>query len=121
MLSGGAGSIVAVTEPDLRTLMRLHIPEVLHSEIELTIREGLRLRHAREDDVIIGYFGGLPLLPDGFAWPGADHGRYEHVATIDLATLPKLDLNLPASGRISVFGDTNGWAGLACSSRTTRS
>ncbi|MFR9750991.1 DUF1963 domain-containing protein [Nocardia sp. 004] len=102
-----------MTEPDLRALMRLHIPEEFHPEIELAIREGLRLRHAREDDPIIGYFGGLPQLPDGFAWPGADHGHYEHVATIDLATLPKLDLNLPSSGRISVFGDTNGWAG-AC-------
>ncbi|MFE3753223.1 DUF1963 domain-containing protein [Nocardia tengchongensis] len=102
-----------MTEPDLRALMRLHIPEEFHPEIELTVREGLRLRHAREDDTIIGYFGGLPQLPDGFAWPGADHGHYEHVATIDLAALPKLDLNLPASGRISVFGDTNGWAG-AC-------
>ncbi|WP_194814192.1 DUF1963 domain-containing protein [Nocardia sp. XZ_19_385] len=100
-----------MTEPDLRALMRLHIPEEFHADMELAVRDSLRLRHASAGDKVIGYFGGLPELPDGFAWPGADHGHYEHVASIDLAELPKLDLNLPASGRISVFGDTNGWSG----------
>ncbi|GAB4587723.1 DUF1963 domain-containing protein [Nocardia sp. IFM 10818] len=100
-----------MTEPDLRTLLRAHIPAEFHSDMEMAVREGLRLRHAGGGKEIIGYFGGLPELPDGFPWPGADHGHYEHVASIDLGKLPRLDLNLPSSGRISVFGDTDGWSG----------
>ncbi|MFI6308987.1 DUF1963 domain-containing protein [Nocardia fusca] len=63
------------------------------------------------EDEVIGYFGGLPELPEGVEWPGDGKAHYEHVASIDLAKLPALDLNLPESGRISVFGDTDGWRG----------
>lgn len=100
-----------MTEPDLYALMREYIPEELHADFERMIRKGLRLRHARDGDEIIGYFGGLPELPAGFAWPGSDRYPCEHVATIDLATLPTTDLNLPTSGRISIFGDTRGQGG----------
>ncbi|MFI7531283.1 DUF1963 domain-containing protein [Nocardia salmonicida] len=100
-----------MVEADLYALMDSHIPEELRRDFQLTIREGLRLRHGSQGDELIGYFGGLPELPDGFDWPGDDRGHYEHVATIDLARLPALDLSLPTSGRITVFGDTHGWSG----------
>ncbi|MFF2551455.1 DUF1963 domain-containing protein [Nocardia sp. NPDC058058] len=100
-----------MSELDIYGEMRLRIPSELHAAFELSIRQALRLRHAGEGDAVIGYFGGLPELPEGVDWPGDDDGHYEHVATIDLATLPGLDLNLPASGRISVFGDMQGWSG----------
>jgi hypothetical protein len=100
-----------VVEPDLYDLMRSHIPEDRHSDFRMAIRDGLRLRHAGKGEEVIGYFGGLPELPEGVEWPGDGKAHYEHVASIDLAKLPALDLNLPESGRISVFGDTDGWAG----------
>ncbi|MEU6587473.1 DUF1963 domain-containing protein [Nocardia sp. NPDC046763] len=100
-----------MVEHNLYALMRSYIPEELHSDFQLTIRDGLRLRHAGAGDQVIGYFGGLPELPEGVDWPGDGHRHYEHVATIDLAELPTVDLNLPDSGRISVFGDTNGYEG----------
>ncbi len=91
--------------------MRSHIPEDRHSVFRMAIRDGLRLKHASAGDAVIGWFGGLPELPVGVDWPGDGKAHYEHVASIDLATLPKSDLELPRRGRISVFGDTEGSAG----------
>lgn len=98
-------------ENDPGVLMRTHLPAEFHADVGLSVREAMHLRHASVDDEVIGYFGGLPELPDEMDWPGASHGHYEHVATIDLAKVPSLDLNLPTAGRFVVFGDTDGWEG----------
>ncbi|MGA6204475.1 DUF1963 domain-containing protein [Nocardia testacea] len=100
-----------MNEPDLPALIGEYIPEELHDDLELAMRTALRLRPAADDDDTIGYFGGVPELPEGTTWPGDGHEYYEHVATIDLAALPPLDLELPDDGTFVAFGHSLGWSG----------
>lgn len=101
-----------MTELDFPGQLREFLPSELHNDAALTTRPALQLRPAGEGDTVIGHFGGGPEVPNGFVWPADKHHHFEHVATVDLAALPVLDLNLPDSGRFLIFGDTEGWEGV---------
>ncbi|MEV0682685.1 YwqG family protein [Nocardia sp. NPDC050378] len=97
-----------MSEPDLYTLIREHIPKRYQDDYRLAVRDAIRLMHAKDDDEIVGWLGGAPVLPEGFDWPRTEGHYYEHVATIDLGKLPAIDLNLPDAGTISLFHDGGG-------------
>jgi hypothetical protein len=57
------------------------------------------------DGPVVGHFGGRPALPASVAWPA----RTVHLASIDLAAIPRdtLDLGLPADGTLVFFSKTH--------------
>ncbi|MGX1809369.1 DUF1963 domain-containing protein [Nocardia sp. NPDC055321] len=90
---------------DLDALLREHIPPRLHADYHRAVRRAILLRKARDGDEVVGWLGGVPLLSAGQEWPSDEGYFLEHVATIDLAKLPTIDLNLPTTGTIAIFHD----------------
>ncbi|THV30158.1 DUF1963 domain-containing protein [Glycomyces paridis] len=71
-------------------------------------REYISLRHKDKDSTgpTVGHVAGEPELPDSLAWPTDSHDRpMQHLMTLDLAALPRVGLDLPASGRLVFFLD----------------
>jgi uncharacterized protein YwqG len=68
------------------------------------LRPGFHLRAADGDDVIVGQLGGVPVLPEGLAWPHWEgRGPLAFVAEIDCGQLPSDVLSLPRTGTLSFF------------------
>ena len=68
------------------------------------LRPSLLLRAAYEDEPLVGQLGGVPELPDGFAWPYWDgYGPLTFVAEIDCGQLPSVTLSMPRTGRLLFF------------------
>jgi hypothetical protein len=83
------------------------IREVLYRSVD----EAMMLRRVfppRHNTELRSYFGGLPCLPAGTAWPtSATTGRpMSFIAHIDLASLPAIQLRrlLPEKGALAFFG-----------------
>lgn len=97
---------VSVSDPALVTLARRHLPAAVADRWEALLRSGLRLRTAGPDEPGVGQLGGLPMLPDGVAWPRwKGQGPLSFVASIDCGALPSdgLDITLPGSGTLLFF------------------
>lgn len=72
------------------------------------LRPGFHLRAPAEDqdEPVVAYLGGLPLLPAGVDWPVWEgHGPLGFVAALDCSQVPaaELDIPLPASGQLQFF------------------
>ncbi|MFE5211602.1 DUF1963 domain-containing protein [Streptomyces sp. NPDC056600] len=58
----------------------------------------------RPNSAPVGQFGGLPRLPVGMEWPSSDEGPLPFIASLDCATLPRVDsFPLPADGSLLFF------------------
>jgi len=68
------------------------------------LRPSFHLRGAGDDEAIVGQLGGVPVLPDGFAWPHWEGRRpLAFIAEIDCGQLPSDALSLPRTGTLSFF------------------
>jgi len=69
------------------------------------LRPSFLLREARDHERVVGQLGGIPVLPEGLAWPQHSDGRgpLTFIAEIDCGQLPASSLLLPESGRLSFF------------------
>jgi hypothetical protein len=72
------------------------------------LRPGFHLRALAEDqdEPVVAYLGGLPLLPADVDWPVWEgHGPLNFVAALDCSQVPvaELDIPLPASGQLQFF------------------
>ncbi|MGW5755462.1 DUF1963 domain-containing protein [Nocardia rhamnosiphila] len=104
---------------DLLNAARSHLDPRLAEHWISLLRPAIRLRHADDGDPVVGYLGGLPLLPPGEPWPGRQGGGLDDendeddeypslqslLLTLDLAALPRIELDLPESGRLLFFRD----------------
>jgi hypothetical protein len=80
-------------------------PENAKTWIEL-LRPGFHLREQNEGEPLVGFLGGLPLLPADVQWPEwAGHGPLSLVAAVDCGEIPAsgLDIPLPDSGMLFFF------------------
>lgn len=69
------------------------------------LRPSFLMREAKDHERVVGQLGGIPVLPDGMAWPQHPDGRgpLTFIAEIDCGRLPASTLSLPSSGRLSFF------------------
>jgi uncharacterized protein YwqG len=84
---------------------RFFSPENAKTWIEL-LRPGFHLREQNEGEPLVGYLGGLPLLPADVEWPQWEgHGPLSLVAAVDCDEIPvgELDIPLPDSGMLFFF------------------
>jgi hypothetical protein len=84
---------------------RFFSPENAKTWIEL-LRPGFHLREQNEGEPLVGFLGGLPLLPADVEWPEWEgHGPLSLVAAVDCGEVPvaELDIPLPDSGMLFFF------------------
>ncbi|GAA4913483.1 uncharacterized protein YwqG [Stackebrandtia albiflava] len=81
-----------------------HLAARIARRREARVATGLRLRDAEPGDVVVGYLGGDPELPGDHPWPGGDT-PFQHLLSVDLAVLPRIDLELPPDGRLLFFAE----------------
>jgi hypothetical protein len=68
------------------------------------LRPGFWLRAAGGRETAVGQLGGVPVLPDGMAWPRWEgHGPLTFIAEIDCGQMPSDTLSLPRTGTLSFF------------------
>jgi hypothetical protein len=86
-------------------LARRELPAAIADVWISLLRPGFLLREAHDHERVVGQLGGIPVLPDGMAWPLHPDGRgpLTFIAEIDCAQLPSGTLSLPQSGRLSFF------------------
>lgn len=107
MFGAHGGTIKAVTtgQAALVRLARRELPAAIADCWIGLLRPSLLLREAHDHERVIGQLGGIPVLPDGMAWPQHPDGRgpLTFIADIDCGQLPASALSLPKSGRLSFF------------------
>lgn len=70
------------------------------------LRPAFHLRPMGPDDLVVGYLGGDPLLPEDMEWPiWEEHGPLAFVGAVDCGELPtaELDIPLPQEGALLFF------------------
>ena len=91
-------------EASLVRLARRELPPAIAGRWAGLLRPSFWLRAAGGDEPAVGQLGGVPLLPDGTAWPHWDgYGPLTFVAEIDCGELPSDTLSLPRTGTLSFF------------------
>jgi uncharacterized protein YwqG len=86
-------------------LARQQLPPVVAERWAGLLRPSFHLRAAGDDDAIVGQLGGVPVLPEGLAWPRWEgRGALAFIAEIDCGQLPSYALSLPRTGTLSFFG-----------------
>lgn len=91
-------------EAPLVGLARGRLPAVAADRWAGLRRPGFRLRAAGDDERVVGQLGGVPLLPDGVAWPRWEgRGPLSFVAGMDCGRLPADALSMPRSGTLWFF------------------
>jgi uncharacterized protein YwqG len=85
-------------------LARRELPPAAADQWVSLLRPSLRLRAAEKNKVLVGQLGGVPVLPDGFAWPHWDgYGPLTFIAEIDCGQLPSSTLSMPHTGTLLFF------------------
>ena len=85
-------------------LARRQLPPAVADRWVSLLRPSFFLRTADEDELAVGQLGGVPVLPDGAAWPQWDgNGPLTFVAEIDCGQLPSDSLSMPRTGTLSFF------------------
>ena len=85
-------------------LARRELPSAAADQWIGLLRPSFRLRAADKDESLVGQLGGVPVLPDGFAWPHWDgYGPLAFIAEIDCAQLPSSTLSMPHTGTLLFF------------------
>ncbi|MEV0159240.1 YwqG family protein [Nonomuraea fuscirosea] len=91
---------------DFAGYVRELLPEELAEPFIALARPAVRLSRAEEGETVVGRLGGLPRLPEGVPWPGADEGRaMQFLAELDCAAFAayETDVDLPAEGALLFF------------------
>lgn len=90
----------------LAALCRRHLAPDAAALLTSLARPAIRLRHT--DRRTRSHLGGVALLDDADAWPGADGRPLALVAVLDLGELAPFatDLPLPSEGVVNLFYDT---------------
>ena len=86
-------------------LARRELPPAIADPWIGLLRPSCLLRAADDDDVVVGQLGGVPVLPEGLAWPQHPGGRgpLTFIAEIDCGQLPSDTLSMPRTGTLSFF------------------
>jgi hypothetical protein len=89
----------------LMRLARRELPAAIADRWIGLLRPSYLLRAADDDEMIVGQLGGVPVLPDGMAWPQHPDGRgpLTFIAEIDCGQLPSYTLSMPRTGTLSFF------------------
>jgi hypothetical protein len=97
----------------LEDIARRHLPPEMAEQWISLLRPGIRLSHAGEGDPVVGHLGGDPPLSPDEPWPEVDGRPLNHLLTLELAVLPRIDLDLPERGRLSFYCEgSSGESGL---------
>jgi Domain of unknown function (DUF1963) len=85
-------------------LARQRLPAVVADRWAGLLRPSFHLRPAVDDEPAVGQLGGVPVLPDGVAWPRWEgRGPLAYIAEIDCGQLPSDSLSMPSIGTLSFF------------------
>jgi hypothetical protein len=86
-------------------LARRELPAAIADRWIGLLRPSYLLRAADDDGLVVGQLGGVPVLPDGMAWPQQPDGRgpLTFIAEIDCGQLPSYTLSMPRTGTLSFF------------------
>jgi len=96
--------VVLKGQAALVRLARRQLPPAAADRWVSLLRPGFLLREADDGEPVVGQLGGVPVLPDGLAWPQRDgYGPLTFVAEIDCGQLPSDSLAMPRSGTLSFF------------------
>ena len=95
---------MAKGKASLVRLARRQLPAVVADRWAGLLRPGFGLRAAGDDEPAVGQLGGVPVLPDGLAWPRLEgRGPLSFIAEIDCGQLPSGALSMPRTGTLSFF------------------
>jgi uncharacterized protein DUF1963 len=99
-----ASRAMAKGQASLTRLARRELPPAVADLWVGLLRPSLHLRAADKDEPLVGQLGGVPVLPDGVAWPHwDDYGPLTFIAGIDCGRLPSDMLSMPRAGTLSFF------------------
>jgi hypothetical protein len=91
-------------QASLVRLARRELPPAVADRWIGLLQPSFWLRAADADEPVVGQLGGVPVLPDGLAWPHWNsHGPLTFVGEIDCGQLPSNTLSLPHTGTLSFF------------------
>jgi Domain of unknown function (DUF1963) len=95
---------VAKGKASFARLARQQLPAVVADRWAGLLRPSFHLRAAGDDEPVVGQLGGVPVLPDGLAWPRwKGRGPLTFIAEIDCGQLPSDALSMPRTGTVSFF------------------
>lgn len=72
------------------------------------LRPGIQLTPAADGDLVVGRFGGDPLMPPDAEWPTSPYTPLNLLLTLDLARFPGTGLGLPTDGLLTFFAASCG-------------
>ena len=99
-----SSAVVVRGQAALVRLARRQLPPAVAYRWVSLLRPSFFLRAADEDELVVGQLGGVPVLPDGVAWPQWEgYGPLTFIAEIDCGQLPSDALSMPRGGTLSLF------------------